>query len=581
MPSFFTLVRPEGVPADEGVRYGDWTIVGTARLDNRAEWSSHTGAAPDATDLAIVAAAIASRGHSCIRDILGDFAFVAQNAVTHQAIAARDAFGVRPLYYRTTPTELAFSSHAARLADGAAYDLEYIAEFILSGFDRNHGTPYRGVRAFPPGHVFVAQNGHATLTRYWSAGEFEPAEHASAEESCSQFRDLLERALLSNLTGSDDTWSQLSGGLDSSGLVSLTETLRRAGRIQHGIAGTVMMVDSLDDESSYARAVVEQYGVRFETVTDYWLWQDDGEPPPRNDLPDPLYPMYARNRAFCSIIRRAGGRVLFSGVGPDHFVAGNLYFFADWLARGRVLETIRELWRWSVLGKKPFWQYAVDNAIAPLLPSSLRRLAAPRWAQVYDWITPAFARGLGLNARTAWTRALNEAPFGHKFAGQIAADIDHLVVCIDRGEFEKGIEMRCPYLYRPLVEFCLRLPRELRIESATKKWVMRESMRGVLPETIRIRRDKGAISGRTRWTLSREGTTIAKMLKSSILAELGCIDLAKVRRAIERARKGDDAVLFAVTRTLALEFWLQVINHRWEARGLATDSAASTLAVAV
>jgi hypothetical protein len=318
----------------------------------------------------------------------------------------------------------------------------------------------------------------------------------------------------------------------------------------------VMMVDSLDDESHYARAVVEQYGVRFETVTDYWLWQDDGEPPPPNDLPDPLYPMYARNRALCSIVRNAGGRVLFSGVGPDHFVAGNLYFFADWLARGKILETIRELWRWSVLGKKPFWKYAVDNAIAPLLPSRLRGLAAPRWAQVYDWIAPGFAHRLGLNDRTAWGRALNEAPLGHKFEGQGVADIDHLVVCIDRGEFEKGIEMRCPFLYRPFVEFCLR-------------------------EGVRTRRDKGAISGRTRWTLSREGSTIATMLKSSILADLGCIDIAKVRKAIERARTGDVAVMFAVTRTLALEFWLQVTNHRWGVRGLPIDSAASTLAVAV
>jgi asparagine synthase (glutamine-hydrolysing) len=580
MPSFFTLVRPGGVPADEGVRCGDWTVVGTARLDNRADLQSWAHAPSSASDLDLIASAIATRGASCVRDVLGDFAFVAQNAVTHQAIAARDAFGVRPLYYRTKPDELAFSSHAARLAEGTEYDLDYVAEFILSGFDRDHRTPYRGVRAFPPGHVLVAQNGGTTLSRYWSAAEFQPAEHASAEESCAEFRALLERALISNLTGADNCWSQLSGGLDSSSLVSLTETMRRAGQIPHGIAGTVMMVDSLDDESHYARAVVEQYGVRFETVTDYWLWQDDGEPPPPNDLPDPLYPMYARNRALCSIVRSAGGRVLYSGVGPDHFVAGNLYFFADWLARGKVLETIRELWRWSVLGKKPFWKYAVDNAIAPLLPSRLRRLAAPRWAQVYDWITPNFARQLGLNERTAWGRAL-AAPFGHKFAGQIESDIPHLAVCIDRGEFEDGIEMRCPYLYRPFVEFCLRLPRELRIESATKKVVMREAMKGVLPAAVRVRCDKGAISGRTRWALSREGSTIGRILKSSILAELGCIDIAKVRQAIERARTGDDAVLFAVTRTLAFESWLQVINHRWRARGLTADSATSTLAVAV
>src|SRR5581483_6873597 len=245
-------------------------------------------------------------------------------------------------------------------------------------------------------------------------------------------------------------------------------------------------------------------------------------------LPDPLYPMYARNRAFCSIIRGAGGRVLFSGAGPDHYLAGNLYFFADWLAQGRIVEAAREMWRWSLVGKKPFWKYAFDNAIAPLLPTTTRRWIAPRWASVYDWIRPNFAREFGLAERTAWNLAL-AAPQGHKFAGQIESDIPHLAVCVERGEFEKGIEMRFPYLYRPLLEFCLRLPRELRIQSATKKWIMRETMEGVLPEVVRSRRDKGAISGRTRWALTREGLTIATILKKSILAELGCIDIARVR----------------------------------------------------
>src|SRR5262249_30842643 len=150
----------------------------------------------------------------------------------------------------------------------------------------------------------------------------------------------------------------------------------------------------------------------------------------------------------------------------------------------------------------------------------------------------------GLNDRTAWGRALS-SPLGHKFAGQIESDIPHLAVCIDRGEFENGIEMRFPYLYRPLVEFCLRLPRELRIQSATKKWIMRESLKGVLPEVIRTRRDKGAISGRTRWALGREATTINRMLERSILAELGCVDVPRIRQAIERARNGDDAALYS------------------------------------
>src|SRR5215813_2480462 len=141
---------PSFTSADEGIRVGDWVVVGTARLDTRP-----TGA----SDLAFIAESIATRGERCIRDFLGDFAFVATNTVTHESIAARDTFGVRSIYYRETPSGVRFSSHASRLADTTQYDLDYIAEFILSGFDRDNRTPYHGVRAIPPGHYLVAQPG--------------------------------------------------------------------------------------------------------------------------------------------------------------------------------------------------------------------------------------------------------------------------------------------------------------------------------------------------------------------------------------------------------------------------------------
>jgi len=129
----------------EPVRAGDWTVTGSARLDNRDEVRGWTAAALTSSDLDLVAAAIATRGTACIRDLLGDFAFVAEHAVTHETIAARDTFGVRALYYRATKDGLAFSSHATRLSESAEYDPEYIAEFILSGFDRDNRTPWRGV----------------------------------------------------------------------------------------------------------------------------------------------------------------------------------------------------------------------------------------------------------------------------------------------------------------------------------------------------------------------------------------------------------------------------------------------------
>ncbi len=577
------LGHTTGDPRATLARAGDWMAVGMARLDNRDEIRAWSGAPADISDLQVILAGIAARGVPGIRSILGDFAIVACHARSRDTIVARDAFGVKPLFYRALPEGLALSSHAAPLAGDADYDADYVAEFILSGFDRDHRTPWRGVRAVPPGHCMVVRDGVTTLTRYWSASQFPPRELAprngAGEGSRAAFRALLETAIASNVSGADDTWSQLSGGLDSSTLVSVAETMRTEGSVRGGVAGVITMVDSLDDEWPYAHAVAERYGLRHEVVKDYWLWQDDGTAPPRNDVPDSLYPFYARNRRLCEIVKSAGGRVLLSGVGPDHYLAGNRYFFADWLAQGRVLTAAREMWRWSNLAKTGFLRFALDNAIMPLAPASLRRLGAPRWAQVYDWIAPDFARRLGLNERTTWGRAL-DAPAGRKYAGQVEVDMTHLPVCIDRGAFEDGIEMRYPYLYRPLVEYCLQLPRELRTQPFARKWVMREAAKGIVPEIVRVRRTKGAISGRTRWSLRRESAVVDSLLCDSILAELGCIDPVKLRRALDQAIEGDDKVLFAAVRTLALETWLRVTNDRWADCGAPTESQDLALAPA-
>jgi asparagine synthase (glutamine-hydrolysing) len=127
--------------------------------------------------------------------------------------------------------------------------------------------------------------------------------------------------------------------------------------------------------------------------------------------------------------------------------------------------------------------------------------------------------------------------------------------------------MRYPYLYRPLVEYCLRLPREMRTQPFARKWVMREAMKDTVTEIVRVRRTKGAISGRTRWSLRRESKTVATLTRDSLLVDLGCVDASRLRRAIDRAIEGDDKVLFAVTRTLALETWMRVVNDRWDDRG--------------
>jgi asparagine synthase (glutamine-hydrolysing) len=541
-------------------------LVGSARLDDSRDGDA---------DLVRIATAIGSRGVDAVRGLVGDFAFVYWDVGARAVVAARDAFGVRTLYRREVGDALVWSSSASLLIDGDVYDPEYAAEFLLNGYDPSDRTPYRDVRAVPAGSVATLAAGVVRVLPYWSVREFSPAadgaaEFADTDAVVGEFRSLFERAVAVRARGGARVWSTLSGGLDSSAIVSVAGALARRGELAPGLGGAVSLVDSFDDEGPHQRAVVGEYGLRHETIVDDWLWRDDGGVPPLMDEPHTLYGFYARNRRLCDAVRGAGGNVLLSGTGSDHYLAGNLLFFADLVARGQLGAAVRQLGEWAVLGNQPFWRFASQHAALPLLPVAVWRAFSPA-ARTPVWFNRGFARHWGLGGRTAWVRG-NSAPKGRLYAGYISFVMGHIPPSIDRGEFADGIEMRYPFLDRRLVEFSLRLPREFRTRPHARKWIQREALRGVLPESVRTRRSKGGIAGRTRWSLDRERGVVADLLRDPIVTQLGYVDRDALSAAIERARAGDDLLLFEVVRVLSFETWLRVRAGRWQSRGAPTGA---------
>jgi asparagine synthase (glutamine-hydrolysing) len=565
-------LTPAGAPGAPGaVRLGDVVVVGSARLDNREVVRGWTGAGgpAGASDLELIGRAVVARGESCVRELLGDFAFVVWEPAARRVTAARDAFGVRAIYYRVWADRIAFASRASALTDGEAYDDEYFAEALLNGYDASERSPYVGVRAVMPGGLMLVVDGAVSARRYWSADEFEPAAHVNPYEAVEEFRRLFDEAVRCRLTGGGDTWAQLSGGVDSSSIVAVAGMLERRGVVARGVAGAITLVDSYDDESGYAREVAAAFGVRNDWVVDYSMWEDDDAYPPVTDEPTAGYPFWARNRRMCDIMRRAGGRVMMSGTGPDHYLTGNLYFFADWIARGKLGTALPELARWAILGKKPFWRFAGEYAVAPLLPAAVRGVFEPRWSRPPRWLDRRVVRQYGLARRTSWRRAV-AAPRGRQYAGMIAAGMSHIPIIIDRGEFEDGIEMRYPFLSRALVEFSLKLPRELRTQPSARKWVLRQAVAGTLPDRVRTRRDKGGITGRAHASLVRERGRFEQWMRDPLIAQHGWVDRAALRVLFDRVVAEEQALLFPLVRVLAIETWLRVRVGQWSVRETTT-----------
>jgi asparagine synthase (glutamine-hydrolysing) len=357
----------------------------------------------------------------------------------------------------------------------------------------------------------------------------------------------------------------LSGGLDSSSIVSIAQRLAGQGVAAGGLGGTVTLVDTRGDgdEREYARAVLDRYRVRNETLVDFEPMQIDGVAPPLTDSPAPQYPFYARDRRIARVVQEAGGRVLLSGYGSDHYLAGNLYCFADRVRSGHALEALRELAHWAALGRVSFWRLAADHVVFPLAPVPLQRWLLPSDQRPPSWISPTFSRRFDLKERLPALRMLRADHRGN-YASAIAAAINDFGMSADRNYLSQLIEVRYPFLYRPLVELALSLPPAERTRPFARKWVLRQAMRGILPESVRQRSSKGGIGGRIDEWLLHAQSAVDTLLHDSLLAQLGCVEPSRLQAAI-RGPEATPATRATVMRFVSLELWLRVRSGQWRA----------------
>jgi asparagine synthase (glutamine-hydrolysing) len=566
---FVAWVVPARVPHRQlWARRAGFIAVGNVRLDHPEDFQRWTGIRDSQlSTLELMLDGYAARGPRCLREMVGDFAVIVYSEAARTLVAARDAFGVKAMFRSIKSGVLVLSSHLEIVHEDERLDDAFVADFLLGGDPGPERTIWADSGAIAQGSILTARDRKVHSERYWAPDSFAPRPATDSLAAAAAFRDLFGRAVQSRLTPDRSTWAELSGGLDSSSIVSMAQRLAESGVAATGVSGTITIVDELGsgDERPFSDAVLEHSGLRAEFITNPWPWQDDGVVAPRTDEPHTFYPFFARDRLECSIARLGGAEVLLSGMGSDHYLYGNRFYFSDLLARGHPVRALHELSVWTVACRQSFWKALVEDIVAPFLPPRLAICRLPQKDGIPGWIQTGFARRLGLPRRLELYRTLTASP-GTRFARSTANALQELTRWLQRGSFEDRLEMRYPYLSRPLVEFALQLPPELRMKPLAPKWILREAMRGVLPEVVRTRSGKGGIDARIIWALSRERDRVDAITRDPFLAQSGFLDGHKLRSAVEEARRGRVPNTVTLLAALALETWLYVRSGRWTVR---------------
>jgi asparagine synthase (glutamine-hydrolysing) len=510
-----------------------------------------------------------------ISQILGDFAFVIWDCAARKGIAACDAFAVRKLYYTERGSLVAFASRAEALALEEQYEVQYLAELLTLQTAPIDVSVYAGVRPVPAASVAVLERGKLCVRQYWSVADLDSEQGGatSEHEAIETCRHLLAESVRLRLGGDGETWAELSGGLDSSSVVSVTQWLAERGEIAQGLAGTLTFVGvqgTGTDEREYSDAVASRWRVRNETIVSPPTWHDDLYAPPHLDQPSFDLQCYPRDRRMCAVVQAAGGRVLLTGWGGDELFTSNMLFFADWVAQGRIWSAMSEMIRRAAIGRVSFWELAYKNALLPLLPYGVQRLLVRDEGPVQEWLNRATLRRYGLNPRRSLLLPDFGGRVGQKYRHAVMTRFAGLSRLANQGLVADTLDVRHPMLYRPLVIFALQLPPDLRGRPYAHRWVLREAMRGILPEGVRTRIGKGGTGEILASALATHRAQLATLLRNPMLAELGLVHVKKLRAAFDATSYKTNPREYAhgeVLATLAVEAWLQMRSGRWPCGG--------------
>jgi asparagine synthase (glutamine-hydrolysing) len=431
-------------------------------------------------------------GTAFVERLRGEFAFVLWNGRTRTLIAARDRFGIKPLFYTVHDGTLFVASEVkALLAAGVprAWDKEAVAQFLAFGASHPGRCLFGNVFQVPPGHYLLAREDTIRTVRYWdldyptpdNGREWLDTEAAYIE----QFGALLEDAVRTRLRADGPLCVHLSGGVDSSSVLGFAA--------KHGANGLGAFTARFDrpgfDEGAVAEETCRHWGVEWhpvrlseEALAEHFcdaVWHSETACSNFHGVAK-----YILSRAT----RECGYKVALTGEGSDDILGGYSFFGADAPAQGRVFTPRKRppgiaggddgAEKKDDAARIPSWiggSLSLTMRHAALFDpdfASAFPLAQVQAAVLKDLESWGALEGRSLLHRSIYFYTRTMLP---NYAFQVAGD---------RVEMAHSVEGRLPYLDHKLVDLVVRMPVSLMLKSLLGKQALREAARSVLTETV-------------------------------------------------------------------------------------------------
>jgi asparagine synthase (glutamine-hydrolysing) len=515
-------------------------------------------------------------GSACVEHLRGMFAFAIWDQRKHELFIARDRLGVKPLYYVHSPDgSLYFASEIKALLEAQAIKAQlnfgafsdYLANHATSGEE----TLFVGIKRLLPGHTLTWRDGELAIRKYWDVSfEKLSATAGKDEDYIAEWGELFRKSVQLRLMADVPLGMFLSGGIDSSAIAAVMSRLVDAPIKTFSVA----FAEREANELEFARLVARTFKTdhhevvispeQFFNALPNLIWHED----------EPLAHPSSVALYFVSRLASQHVKVVLTGEGSDELMAGY----------ARYRKTILNL----ALGE----QYqrivpsglrgVVRNQLAGTTGSRLRLKLSrtflnlpPDIESIYFDNFAVFSRSLqrellstqtierigSINPYMAVQEVIRQTDAQSLLDRLLYADIKtylhELLMKQDQMSMAASVESRVPFLDHKLVEFTSALPERLKLRRWTTKYVLRQSMKGVLPPAILDRPKMGFPVPVGSWFRGAYRALLDEYLLSSRAADRDIFNHDFVRAIVEQHQRGEANHSERLWSLLNLEMWFR------------------------
>ncbi len=449
-------------------------------------------------------------GTECLKHLNGQFAFAVWDRKKARLFIARDRVGIRPLFYTIIDGSLIFASEIKSLfidkrvkREIDPYALDQIFTFWMTIPPR---TAFKGIFELPAGHYMLIENGDIKTARYWDPDFTQDNGLKTEAEYAEELKELLVDSTRLQLRADVPVGAYLSGGIDSSVITTLikkyTDTPLRT--------FSVTFHDEVYDESNYQKQMINYLNTDHSDIKCTYsdigsifpdvIWHT--EKPIVRTAPAPLY-------LLSKLVRDSGYKVVLTGEGADEILAG--YDIFKEVKVRKFLERFPGS-KFRPLILKRLYPYLANSPVKSIqYAEAFFKAGTTDYPQEYyshipRWNTTAKIKGFFSEGYKA---TLDQYKNTEELSGFLSGNLSKyddlskaqyieiktllsgylLSSQGDRVAMAHSIEGRFPFLDHRIMEFCFKLPPHIRMNTLTEKYILKKSMRNLLPRSI-IQRTK-------------------------------------------------------------------------------------------